>query len=111
MELPLEERLLEPAVEVLHRAVERGLPFRDEHRADTEAQAEPDHPAQGAGRRSPSGQFAGVIELDLLRTPQLLPALAEEPQHLVHAARADQAQADGTVEGVLAHPDVVALPP
>ena len=54
-------------------------------------------------------QLAGVVELDLLRPAQVLPALAEEPEDLVHAAGVGQAQADGAVEGVLAHPDVVAV--
>src|SRR5262249_2038517 len=40
---------------------------------------------------------------------QVLPALAEEPQHLVRAAGLGQSQADGAVEGVLADPDVVAV--
>src|SRR5271170_1442918 len=109
VELPLEERLLEPTVEVLHAAVELRFPLGDEHGADAEAQAEPDHPRQGACRWPPASQLAGVVELDLRRQAQILPALAAEPQHLVHATRADQAQADGTVEGVLADPDVVAV--
>src|SRR5262249_53993474 len=43
-EAPLKQRLLEPAVEVLRAAVELRLAFRDEHRADAIAQAQPDHP-------------------------------------------------------------------
>src|SRR5271165_2101971 len=109
-ETPLQQRLLKPAVEVLHAAVELGLPSRDEYGADVEAQTEPDHPRQGARRRPPAGQLAGVVELDLLRPAQVLPALAEEPEDLVHAAGAGQTQADGTVEDVLADPDVVAVP-
>src|SRR5512144_720760 len=110
-EAPLQQRLLEPAVEVLHAAVELRLPFGNEHRADTEAETEPDHPRQGPRRGSPAGQFAGIVELDLLRSAQVLPAFAEEPEDLVHAAGGGQAEADGTVEGVLAHPDVVAVAP
>src|SRR5205823_2796095 len=106
---PIEQRLLEPAVEVLHAAVELRLPRRDEHRADAEAQAQPDHPRQGPCPRAPAGQLAGVVELDLLRAAQILPALPEEPEDLVHAAGVGQAQADGAVEGILADPDVVAL--
>src|SRR5208283_760279 len=34
-ETPLQQRLLKPAVEVLHAAVELGLPSRDEYGADT----------------------------------------------------------------------------
>src|SRR5262249_10534068 len=41
---------------------------------------------------------------------QLLPARAEEPQDLVQAAGRGQAQANGAVEGVLADPEVVAVP-
>src|SRR5262249_35855769 len=108
-EAPVEEPRLEPAVEVLHRAVELRLAGRDEDRPDAEVQAQPDDPRQGAGRRPPAGQLAGVVELDLLGEAQVLPALAEEPEDLVHAARAGQAEADGAVEGVLAHPDVVAV--
>ena len=50
-EPPLEERLLEPAVEVRDSAVELRLPCREEQRAHAKAQAEPDHPRQGARRR------------------------------------------------------------
>jgi hypothetical protein len=105
-EPPLEQRLLEPAVEVLHPAVELRLPLRDEHRADAEAEAEPDHPRQGPGRRPPTGQLAGVVELDLRRPAQVLPALAKESQDHVHAAGIGQAEADGTVESVRTDPDV-----
>src|SRR5262249_9738796 len=108
-EAPAEERLLEPAVEVLHAAVELRLPLGDEHRADAEAEAEADHPRQGPRRCPPAGQFAGVIELDLLRPAQVLPALAQEAEHLVHAPGVGQAQADGAVEGILADPDGVAV--
>ena len=86
-----------------------GSPCRDEHRPDAEPQAEPDHPRQGPRRRPPAGQLAGVVELGLLGPAQVLPALPEEPEDLVHAARAGQAQANGAVEGILAHPDVVAV--
>src|SRR3954452_2676646 len=106
---PVEQPWLEPAIEVLHAAVELRLPFRDEDRTDAEAQAEPDDPRQAARRRPPAGQLAGVVELDLLGDAEILPALAEEPEDLVHAAGIGQAQADGAVEGVLAHPDVVAV--
>src|SRR5262249_40021177 len=44
---------------------------------------------------------------DLLGPAEILPALAEEPQDLVHAAGIGQAQADRPVEDVLADPDVV----
>src|SRR5512135_1835917 len=108
-EPPLEQRLLKPAVEVLHTAVELWLPFRNEHRTHAEAQAEPNHPRQGARCGPPASQFAGVVELDLLRPPQVFPALAEEPEDLVHAARFGQAQADGPIEGILTHPDVIAV--
>src|SRR5215472_16745330 len=108
-EAPWKQRLLEPAVEVLHAAVALRLPLGDEHGADAEPQAEPDHPRQAARRRAPAGQLAGVVELHLLRPAQVLPALPEEPQHLVHAAGEGQAQANGAVEGILAHPDVVAV--
>src|SRR5262249_15208588 len=108
-EVALEQWLLKPAVEVLNAAVELRLSFRDEHRADAVAQAQPDHPTQRARRRSPASQFAGVVELDLFGPTQILPAFAEEPEHLVHATRVGQTQADGTVEGILAHPDVVAV--
>src|SRR5512135_557629 len=108
-EPPLEERLLEPAVEVLHAAVELRLPHRDEHRADAEPQAEPNHPRQGPRCRPPASQLAGVVELDLLRPSQVLPALPEKPEDLDHTARIGQAQADSPVEGVLAHPDVVTV--
>src|SRR5262249_13169796 len=108
-EPPLEERLLEPAVEVLHAAIELRLPDRDEQRADVEAQAEPDHPPQGTRRRPPAGQLAGAVEQYLLRPPQILPPRPEEPEDLVHAARIGQAQTDSPIEDVLAHPDVVAV--
>src|SRR5262249_30682832 len=108
-EAAVEQRRLEPAVEVLDAAVELRLPFRDEHRPDAEAQAQPDHPRQGARVRPPAGQLAGVVQLDLLRQAQVLPALAEEPEDLVHAPGVGQAQADGPVEDVLAHPDVMPL--
>src|SRR5262245_15868935 len=106
---PIEQPRLEPAVEVLHAAVELRLPGRDEDRPDAEVQAEPDHPRQGPRRRPPAGQLAGVVELGLPGDAEVLPALPEEPEDLVHAARSGQAEADGAVEGVLAHPDVVAV--
>src|SRR5271166_3115528 len=106
---PLEQPWLEPAVEVFHTAVVLWHPRRDEHRFDAEAQAQPDHPRQGPRRWPPAGQFAGVVELDLGRPVQVLPALPEEGEDLVHAARAGQVKADGAVDGVLAHPDVIAV--
>src|SRR5262249_23188879 len=109
LEAPLEQRLLEPAVEVLHAAVELGLPDRDEYGADTVAPAEADHPRPRPRRRPPARQFAGVVERDRLGAPPILPGLAEEPEALVPAARVGQAPADGAVEGVLAHPDGVAV--
>src|SRR5271157_2298739 len=78
---------------------------------NTGSTAQPDHPRQGPRRWPPAGQFAGVVELDLDRPAQVLPALPEEPQDLVHAARAGQVKADGAVEGVLAHPDGRWAPP
>src|SRR5262249_17578826 len=81
----------------------------DKYGADTEAQAESNHPRQRAGRWPPASQLAGVVQLDLLRAAQVLPALAQEPQDFVHAARIGQTQADSTVEGVFADPDVVAV--
>src|SRR5262249_36303560 len=108
-EPPLEQRLLEPAIEVLDAAIELRLPGRDEHGADAEAQAEPDDARQGAGRLPPAGPLPAVVDLDLLRQPQVLPALAEEPQDFVHVAGGYQTQADGAIEGVLADPDVVAV--
>src|SRR5262245_66150484 len=108
-EAPVEQRLLEPAVEVLDAAVELRLPGGDKHGAGAEAQAQPDHPRQGTCRRPPAGQLPGVVELHLLGDAEVLPELPEEPQDLVHAAGLGQAQADGAVEGVLAHPDVVAV--
>jgi len=45
----------------------------------------------------------------LLWPAQVLPALPEEPQDLVHLAAIGQAQADGPVEDVLADPEVVAV--
>jgi hypothetical protein len=56
----------------------------------------------------PAAPFAGVVKLRLLRDAQILPACPEEPEDLVHAARAGEAQADGAIEGILSHPDVVA---
>ncbi|MBV8266339.1 MAG: hypothetical protein JO252_08450 [Planctomycetaceae bacterium] len=85
-------------------AVELRLPSQGEHRLDAEAQAQADHPQQAARRRPPARQLAGVVELDLRRPAQVLPALPEKPEDLVHAAGGGQAQADGAVEGVLAHP-------
>src|SRR5262249_20466721 len=71
-------------------------------------QAQPDHPRQRARTGPPAGQFAGVVQLDLLGDAQVLPALPEEPEDLVHAAGVGQAQADGAVGDILAHPHVVA---
>src|SRR5262249_46357122 len=59
--------------------------------------------------RPPAGQLAGVVQLDLLGDAEVLPALPEEPEDLVHAARVGQAQADGPVEDILAHPEVMPL--
>src|SRR5262249_19237308 len=104
-EAPVQQRLREPAIEVLHAAVELGFSNRDESGADAEPQAQPDHPGPGARRRTPAGPLAGVVELDLLRPTQILPALAAEPEDLVPAAGTGPAQADGAVDGVLADPD------
>src|SRR6516225_8216427 len=77
---PGEQRLLEPAVEVLDAAVELRLPFGDEHGAGAEAQAQADHPRQATCRRPPAGQLPGVVELHLLGDAQIFPALTEEPE-------------------------------
>jgi hypothetical protein len=45
----------------------------------------------------------------LPRPAQVLPALPEEPQDRVRASGEGQAQADGAVEDILVHPDVVAV--
>src|SRR5262249_49356564 len=102
-EPPLQPRLLEPAVEVRHAAVELRLPLGDDPRAGAEAEAEPDHPRPGPRRVPPAGPLTGVVELGLLRSAQVLPALPEEPQDLVPAPGTGQARADGAIEGVLAH--------
>src|SRR5262249_9714847 len=106
LEVPLEQGLLEPAVDVLHRALALRLPFRAEPGADVEAQAQPDPPRQGPRRGAPAAQLAGVVELDLRGPTQILPAFAEEAEDFVHPARFGQAQANGPVERVLADPDV-----
>src|SRR4051794_26362311 len=64
----------------LHGAVELRLPFRDEDRLDAEPQAQPDDPRQVACRRPPAAQFAGVVQLDLGRPAQVLPAFPEESE-------------------------------
>src|SRR5262249_59177786 len=83
---PIEHPWLEPAVEVLHAAVELRLPLGDEDRPDAEPQAEPDHARQVPRRRPPAAELAGVVELDLFGQPQVLPALPEESEDLVPAA-------------------------
>ena len=45
----------------------------------------------------------------MLGPAEVLPALPEEPEDLVHLTGIGQAQADGSVEDVLADPDVVAV--
>ena len=62
---------LEPAVEVLHRPIELRLALGNEHWADAEAQGQPDHARQGARRRPPAGQLAGVVQLHLFGPPQV----------------------------------------
>jgi hypothetical protein len=106
---PVEQPRMEPAVEVLHPSVGLRLLLRDQGRPDTEAQTNPDHSRQGPCRRPPAPQLAGVVELSPLGDALILPSLPEEPQDLVHAARAGQAEADGAIEGVLAHPDGVVV--
>src|SRR5512135_2785998 len=106
---PVEQPRLEPAVEVLDAAIELRLPGRDEDRPDAEPQAEPDHARQDPRRRPPPAQLAGVVQLDLFGDAEVLPTLPEEPEDLVPAAGGGQPQADGAVEGVLAHPDGVAV--
>src|SRR6516164_230862 len=101
----LEPAGLEPAVEVLHAAVELRLPLGDEDRLDAEPQAQPDDPREIPCRRPPAAQLAGVVELDLGRPSQILPTFAEEPEDLVPATGIGQAQAEGAVEGILADPD------
>ena len=49
------------------------------------------------------------VALGLGRPAQALPTLPEEPEDLVQAARARQAQANGTAEDLLSHPEVVAV--
>src|SRR5262249_2948856 len=95
----VEQRGPNPAVEVPPPAVELRLAGRDEHRPDAEPQAEPDDPRQGAGRRPPAGQLAGVVEPDLLGEAQALPALAEEPEDLGPAAGNAPPAARGCVRG------------
>ena len=91
----LERPLLEPAIEILLATVELRLAIRDERWTDAEEGAPSDHPRQGACRLPPAGQLKGVVELDLFRPAQALPALAEEPQDLVHLAGRGPAQAEG----------------
>jgi hypothetical protein len=58
----------------------------------------------------PQAAIARVVELDLTWPAERLPALAEEGEGFVHVPGLGQAQADGAIEGILADPDVVALP-
>src|SRR5262249_26330752 len=106
-------RILPPHCEwmycMLTASCSRANSGRDEHGADAEPQAEPDHPRQGARRRPPARHLAGVVERNMLPQAQVLPLLAEEPQDLVNATGIRQPVADGTVEGILADPDRVAV--
>src|SRR5207248_475463 len=86
---PVEQPRLEPAVEVLHAAIELRLAGRDEDRPDAEPQAEPDDPRPVPRRRTPTGQLAGVVELDLLADAQGLQLGAEgrSPNQTVASGR------------------------
>src|SRR5262245_9029678 len=87
-EAPVEERPLEPAVEVLHRAVELWLPLGDEHRADAEAQA-PGWPGR------PPGPPA---------TPRTPPPASQGPESPIVPACSSPPGADGWPAGPTARP-------
>lgn len=82
----------------------------DQDRLDAKAQADTEHPGEIAGRGSPAHPFAGIVELDLSRQAQRLPALAQEVENNLRFAGAVEFQANGTLEGIYADEDVVPLP-
>src|SRR5262249_51893763 len=71
----LQEARLEPTVEVLCAAVVLGLAGRDEMGNNTKVPTQPDDARQVACTRAPAGDLAGVVELDLARPAERLPAL------------------------------------
>ena len=74
----LKQTRLEPAVKMLHAAVPLRATGRDQQRLGPEAQAQTQHTREIASGRSPPDDFASIVELDLFRQSQILPALAQE---------------------------------
>ena len=108
-EVTLEETGLQPSVEVFDAALAPGFGGWDEHRLDPEAQTQPQHPRQVAGRRTPAHELAGIVELDHAGSAEGLPAVAEKGQDRLLLAGTAQFPAHGAVEDVLARPQVVPL--
>jgi len=99
---------LEPAVEVLHRAIALGHARGDEDRLYSQSQAQADDPAEIASGIAEATELAAVVKLDLFRQAQVLPGVHQELQDHVHLAAADELYVDGLVEDVLADQEVVA---
>lgn len=106
----LQQAGLKPTVEMFDAALTLRLSGRDQNRLDTETQTDPQNPRKITGGRTPADYFACVVELHLGWQAEGLPALAQEVEHDLRLAGAVDFQAHGTIEGVLADEDVVALP-
>ena len=104
----MQQQGLEPAVEVLHRAIAPRHALGNEDGLDPQTQAQADDPAEIAGGVAEAAELAPVIELNLLRQAQVLPGMHQEVQDDVHLATVDELQVDGLVEDVLAHQEIVA---
>jgi hypothetical protein len=85
--MTLEQQGLEPPVKVLHRPIALRPMGRDEDRCDLQMQAQANHARQIACGLAPATKFAGIVELYLLRQPELLPGGDQKRQDLVHAPR------------------------
>src|SRR5574338_229889 len=107
--MTLEQTWLEPAVKVLHASVVLRSGWWNEDRLDLKAQAQPDQPREIPCSGSPAQILASVIQLDLLRATERLPAIAQKVQNCLHFARTTQFQADGTIKHILADKNIVAL--
>ena len=81
MAISLEQRLLEPAVEVLHAAVELRLPFGMKTGL-TPNRRQSRITRDRVRARPPAGQLAGIVELDLLVGPRSFQHSPRNPRTL-----------------------------
>ncbi len=98
---------MEPAVEVLDRAIPLCLALGNENWLYAQTQAQADDAAEKASCVAKATELTAIIELRLLRQAQMLPSVHQEAQDAVHAAAVNEFHIDGLVKDILADQEVV----